>query len=209
MGCRLGVHTLAVNSSQELRVLWGCTLRAHTQRMFGVHALAASLGCSGGAVLGCMFGVHSWGVLSVRELRVLWGCSLGVHALAVSLGCAWRGGGVSGAPLLRGPYPHTAVSPRKVVCFRKWLLHVAVVTGANAPALGRAKASREGRPRGAGVELGGPPQWEGLWCDIPPPAQGCSTTGTCVTVPCGRDSSKGCRCREMSWGLFYVIFFSP
>lgn len=208
-----GVQTRRKHSGCELEPRAKGALGVHTQGAHSAHVWGALSGCKlglhWGAVLGCMFGVHSWGVLSVREFRVLWGCSLGVHALAVSSGCAWRGRGVSGAPLLRGPYPHTAVSPRKVVCFRKWLLHVAVVTGANAPAPGRAKASREGRLRGAGDELGGPPHWEGLWCDIPPPRPGLFHDRNMCDCPLWQGLLQGLQVQGDELGIVLRYFFFP
>lgn len=177
----------------------GCGLRGCAQG----ECFWGALGCSRlgagsalgvqaqGACLGCAVGVwHTRAASSGCDLRVLWGaasgCSLGLGAPAVN-SRRFRGAGSepgsSGRALAGARCPRVAVPPRMPVCFRKWLWHVAVLTGASgspgAPAPERTKPSREGRPRGAGVQLGVPSLWEGLCCDIL--CQRCATVGTWVT----------------------------
>lgn len=91
------------------------------------------------------------------ELRLPEGCSGGDAGSGCGLGV--QAGGAGGPPSVGGPCPPTSVRPRMVGCFRKWLLHVAVVKRnerlcPSAPAPEHARASREGRRRGAGVQLG-------------------------------------------------------
>lgn len=177
LGCS-GVGAGGALGVQAQGACLGCAPGVQTRR-----TRAVSSGCDLGVLSGFTLGVQPWAGSPGRELEALLGCRLGVLAQGVRSGALPQSWGAVAGPLSGGRWPRVAVPPRMVVCFRKWLWHVAVLTGASgspsAPAPERTKASREGRPRGTRVELGVPPLWEGLRCDIP--RQRCAAVGTWVT----------------------------
>lgn len=184
-GCALRVCAWAANSGRELEVLLGCRVRARRR---------------GGGGGGVTLRMRAWAASSVGELEVLLGvqprgCTLRLRARGRARGCAprgreggWRWGPSSGGALCPpcGGFPAEGCLFQEMAfacgsCYRNERLCP------SAPAPKRAKASREGRPRGAGVELLGGghdddddllPR-EGLRCDIP--RRSCATAGTRVT----------------------------
>lgn len=162
----------------------GCALGCTSRSGLSVRARGGSLRCSWSASSGSTFGGSRlghpvWGRAQGGSSR----CSRGARSACALRLPAWRG--ARGAPevrarglrsqklgeplswgalALRGGFPL-----RKVVCFRKWLLHVAVVPGGSAlprRACAPRRAAKGGR--GApGFNLGGgPPSALGGFCGV-------------------------------------------
>lgn len=177
-GCALRVCAWAANSGRELEVLLGCRVRARRRG-----------GGGGVSPSGCEPGLRAQSASS----RCSWGCSLGGARSGCELGGALGGalreagrGGGGGAPLLGGPCaPRVAVSPRKVVCFRKWLLHVAVVTGTSGSARARLRRSARRRAGKGGQGAPGLNFWGGdtTTTTTSCPERGCGVTSLAGAVP--------------------------